>query len=640
MTSFTIFATTTIRTRTYLPDIQVSTRQFGLSDDAWICRVYEFLEASSRLVRVNGRELFHFNKMVGALSRNSFSMEIINRKAELVGRKEIYQLFACGEELADTWKQGNKYKYTCTANFRKFVFKAAEQIDFKEQVSRSALRFRTRFSTKAEPRKLISDLSNNALDVDLAAPVGALAHKTARELVEKTEARLEADLAQIQAACISELSVCAELRRNIAAYSEEEFTPVELAFGLKLIKSRANLRGAEVDEYMYSRSAKEIVGLYAHLISRYKLAYLGRTFDPHFAHSARLIAEILRPNGIHMLNTGYKILYMPQRMINAELVACFVLLLTYTGWNAETLLAMSMEMIEVHAEHVWIQGYKGRIDEYTDKVYLDEKQPYALEAIRLLIWNRKQLINLGLLPESANWMWCGWSAGFKAHEHQHIGFRADLIRLQLSYGLPKFTLEQIRPQVLALESLRTRNPDHVKQIALHRSIATTGHYLDQLLLRRTNSAINLEFQRRLEATILFRLSETHESFKARVTEAHVDLRLLMPIGDGASCANPYDPPDEKYLLNSICDGRRCHIGSGCKNRKLVIDRDALEALVRKRHYYLSSWERLERNNSSVFEALHIPAILFVLGLYDYISNSPYKHILFEIEKKARNEIAR
>jgi hypothetical protein len=548
-------------------------------------------------------------------------MEIIGREAPLVGRKEIYQLFESSEELANRWKRTNQYKYTCTANFRKHVFKAAEQIDFKEQVSRPSLRFKTRFLTKTEPRRLISDLSNVALDIEIASPVGALTHKTARELLEKTESRLEADLAQIQAACINELRICANLRRNIAEYGERKFTPSELAFGLKLIKSRANISDAIVEEYLWSRSVEEIVGLYAQLIATYELAHLNRTFDPLFAHSPRLIAEILKPDGIHMLNTGYKILYLPQRMANVELVACFVLLLTYTGWNAETLMMMSMDIIEMHDDHVWIQGYKGRIDEYTDKVYLDAKQPYALEAVRLLIWNRTQLISLGLLSKTSNWMWCGWPAGFKVLEHQHIGFRMDLIRLRKAYGLPQFTLEQIRPQVLALESLRTKNVDQVKQIALHKSIATTGHYLDQLLLRRINSAINLEFQRRLEATVLFRLSESQESFKERVAQRHVDLRLLMPIGDGASCANPYDPPDEKYLSNSICDGKRCHAGNGCENRKLVIDRDALEALVRKRHYYLSSWERLERNNSTVFETLHIPAILFVLGLYDYISNS-------------------
>jgi len=589
---------------------------------------------------MNGRELFHFNKMVRVLSLDHFTMQIIGREASLVGRKEIYQLFEAGEELATNWKRTNKYKYACTANFRKHVFKAAEQIDFKEQVSRPSLRFKTRFLTKSEPRRLISDLSNEALDIDIASPVGALAHKTARELLEKTEARLEADLAQIQAACISDLSICANLRRNIEEYGEKEFTPAEVVFGLKLIKSRANIPDTVVEEYLGRRSVEEVVGLYARLIATHKLAHLNRAFDPHFAHSPRLIAEILGPNGIHMRNTGYKILYLPHRMANVELVACFVLLLTYTGWNAETLMMMSRDMVEMHDDHVWIQGYKGRIDEYTDKVYLDAKQPYALEAVRLLIWNRAQLISLGFLSKTSNWMWCGWPAGFNVIEHQHISFRADLIRLRNAYGLPQFTLEQIRPQVLALESLRTKNVDHVKQIALHRSIATTGHYLDQLLLQRINSAINLEFQRRLEATVLFRLSESQESFKDRVAEVHVDLRLLMPIGDGASCANPYDPPDEKYLSNSICDGKRCHVGNGCENRNLVIDRDALEALVRKRHYYLSSWERLERNNSTVFETLHIPAILFVLGLYDYISNGPYKHVLAEIEKKIRNEIAR
>lgn len=112
----------------------------------------------------------------------------------------------------------------------------------------------------------------------------------------------------------------------------------------------------------------------------------------------------------------------------------------------------------------------------------------------------------------------------------------------------------------------------------------------------------------------------------------------MLIGDGVSCINLYDLFDEKYFLNFICDGKRCYLGSGCENCKLVIDWDVLEVLVRKCYYYLSSWEWLEWNNSVVFEMLYIFVILFVFGLYDYILNSVYKYVLVEIEKKIRNEI--
>lgn len=63
----------------------------------------------------------------------------------------------------------------------------------------------------------------------------------------------------------------------------------------------------------------------------------------------------------------------------------------------------------------------------------------------------------------------------------------------------------------------------------------------------------------------------------------------------------------------------------------------MQELVRKRQYYLKNWSRLEANNPKAFEVMHGPAILFTLGLYDYIATGRHGHTLKEIEGEVLRE---
>jgi hypothetical protein len=63
----------------------------------------------------------------------------------------------------------------------------------------------------------------------------------------------------------------------------------------------------------------------------------------------------------------------------------------------------------------------------------------------------------------------------------------------------------------------------------------------------------------------------------------------------------------------------------------------LAALIRKRRFYRMNWRRLEAKNYAAFEKFHVPAILFNLGLYDYIKSGSFRHHLVRVEREIENE---
>lgn len=623
--------------RTYYSELSFSLRAFDAQPGSFVADQLSLLQYKSKKSRLLRGDCDEYLAVLKMLLNYEPARELLFRPTNKIGRKDIYQLFLMAEQLIAKTDRTAEVKTKASSSFRKYVFDCAkEQVLKDDDVSRRSVGFQTSLNHRPPPRPLISDVTDHSLDPELAAPVSALAHLNAKDLVAKTQLRLETDLLLIRDACLRQLEVCKALRERLIALGKEKCSR-------EVLKSTADSMNSsdaprkKTQEFLSKVPTEVLFTAYQKIFARDGLAKVERAYAPYFWRNNDRINDFLHDEEKYLANAGFRIHFMPYRMISQELVASFVLLLTYSGWNSSTLRSMSADDVVVNGDWITLKGYKGKIDRHVDDVHLDAKQPGVKMALDLISWNRKQLIKLGFLPGNSKLLWCTWANRYGVIEHQYMGFQNALSLFQKAYSLPNFSLDQLRPQVMAYEALKTKNPDRVRQLASHKSLTTTGHYLDQILMRNMNSAINLEFQRRLENTVLFHLAEKDGAYRPLVRVKHVDLRLLTPLGDGGSCANPAEPPDERFLIGNICDGRRCHVDKGCNNRRVVIDVENLVALVRKRRYYKMNWRRLEAKNSVAFEKFHVPAILFNLGLYDYIKSSSYRHHLLRIERETENE---
>jgi hypothetical protein len=312
-------------------------------------------------------------------------------------------------------------------------------------------------------------------------------------------------------------------------------------------------------------------------------------------------------------------------------VAAAVLLQIHTGWNFSSVLALEQDCIKRIDGNVEIQSFKERTSDFTPISLVTAKDTHALMAIEFLETRLDEMKRFGLVLPSEKRLWLNANrARFKRPEGFH-GWGDALKKLQTKHDLPLFSFEQLRVQVLAAAATARGGLEAARHMAGHASISTTAHYLDQLILHRLNSSINLEFQARLERSAEIRMSDDWTP-GMRSSED-----LLYAIGDGSSCQNPYEPPDATQLQGGICSAKRCHAEGGCANRRLVIDADRIEEALRTSRFYEENWKRLLLENEGSFNQVHLPSFLFNIALLGVVERSPYRHVVRKIRERVDAE---
>lgn len=577
-------------------------------------------------------------------------LELINLRCQKVGRNELRLLFQRLESSIQTdraWTPQTRER--SFAYFRKCVLRATRELPFQEQITTESLRYRKNFFGKSKPRKLISDLVDDSADMaEAKEPLGAISHETITDLYTKAQAKVEFDLGKIIEACITELQFWASVRKRVIELSAIPPTSVERRILENLLKVGGYSQWS-YDQAKQQFSSERRIGLYAQVAHEMGMGRSGNGSGVSFpVLKDALIDSFKIDKKFWKGDPIRRILITPYRMLSSELIAVFVLLLCYTGWNSTSLVQMHATMIKEDGCNVGvlsgkaeIQGFKSKTDDDTPTVFLDHTHRYALEAINLALWNLRQLKSLGVVAPEEQRLWFTFTlGGAETLTQQYIGFQNALNILIRKHDLPRFSLDQIRAQFLVAQQLRFRNLDATRRVAGHARLSTTGRYLEQEIFERINSSINLEFQRRLEATVHFRMSEVGDSVFLKFDEKRIDKELLVPIGDGASCANPSHPPLEDYLDGAICSAQKCHGEGGCPNRRIIIDASRLEEIARSRIYYLKNWKRLIDNNPGAFKVNHLDKMMFVLALYDYVKNSLYSTMLKKTEKSLENSIGK
>jgi hypothetical protein len=312
----------------------------------------------------------------------------------------------------------------------------------------------------------------------------------------------------------------------------------------------------------------------------------------------------------------------------ATRIASQILLAEHTGWNGSSIVSLNERCISGASPPLEIQSFKSKTDDHTPISVVEANDVGALRALNHLQDRLSWLKKLRLVSVEEIRYWINHGPLLKGHKPptEYVSFAADLTKFQKRYGLPSFSINQIRKQVLAKISVETGGLDAARRKAGHGSIRITGGYLDQLLLQRMNSSINLEYQKKLEASIVYEVELTSAG-----REREQGKSLFFPIGDGATCANPADPPELSYLSAGICTAKNCHVDGGCRNRELRVTNSRIEEAIRTEIYYVDNWERLLSENPDRFYEYALPAMLFSIAFLGALRQGPYAHVVTRIE---------
>ena len=564
---------------------------------------------------------------IDVLLLNSQALHLMNLPVSQLTEQKLELLFKYLESEISKFHKGRSAA-RISQQFRAFILASLPLM--QTRISRVNLRFKTQLSWTGSSRSLISDLPSHPREEQSRVPIGITTGTNYQDTRAAHTRILEADLNAVRAGANADLAYFKKARDQVRDLVTQKTDPAIYDFILTTCKDSrlSKLQRLSMHDLVASK-AVDLLSASAKIINERRHHGVQR---PYFSR-----LEDAMESAFHGFESKYEIrpyhlLSLPHRACTMELLSAFVLILTYTGWNSNSLCHMPIRGIKEDDEgNIRIQGYKGKTDDDTPVYMCQKKHADLYYALRLIMWNHSSLKQLGFIRQDEERVWFSWSVRAGILENQTMAFQNFLEKFSDRHKLPKFSFDQIRTQVLALTYAKSGSHELTRHMAGHANLYSLGFYINQLLSLRLASASNYEFSKRLESGIYFNLSNEADLAIAKSSPKR------MPIGDGSTCSNPWSPPAEAMLHGEVCSAESCHVGEGCKNRELLMTPERMEELVRKRFYYRRNWQRLLSDNPDKFKLTVFASFMFVERLCIFIESGPYKNIIESLVNKVKRE---
>lgn len=603
-------------THTYYQTIDFDSADLGFGPASWVWRGLALLAEKSRVTKVGLQYAKSLQEAIAELASDPVALELMQRPTSRVRAEDIRRLFRQAEAIEASNSVASQRR---RSTFRSFVYEHARDLRFAEVVDRQTVRFRARLANaRSSPRALISDL-HDLSDPKANVPVGATPASSAQNLLKAVKSRAASDLAKLREACIGDMEIGAEIRRRAEASRLLVLSENELA---TIAEAMLNGNTAKREICASGISNERVLAGVLQVIALDELAEA----NPAYTYSVPNSDELRQALFLDLpVFRSRRIFEIEHRACVEEIFAAFHLLHTYCGWNWSSVMLLLESDIDLSTPgFVELQSYKSKTDDETPHAPIDLREPGVQQAIDLLRWNRAQLVKLGHVDRDNLILWATRSSSRgKQEEASKFHPQQRLEDLIARHGLPKYSFDQVRTQFLFHQSLARGGIEEARLRGGHASFASTQTYVGNVIQDRLSSAFNLEFSKQLASEVTYLYEGGSRRSKA--------IKLLRPIGDGASCANPDSPPAGRSSSTGPCEGQACHLDGGCPNRRIVIDDRRVEEVVRFNRHYVSTWQRRWQDNQQRFVTFILPSLTFNAALMLALRNGPYAWRVRQIE---------
>ncbi len=600
MNSVVLHTKTVVHQKTYRYEIELEASDIGLSKEGWAWAAWVQTAFRSEILPISSGEVEAVIRAFKLIKDSSEAQILLAIPLEALRLSTVCRFYELLEFQIATRADSLSCisKHHLSLRTRRLLNRFLEAVGL-ESIHRIRSVFKTSLPNPKTGRALISDKPIFA-GGQLHEPIGAISHLTAEDLRRQTSRILTLPLEQIAAACVSQIDQYERL--------ENWKTEMLRATPDKAVLARLEAIGKKQPnkgEYVWVKkvSIHTLTVAYLHLLYE-RLPRKGVAAPRQILRRLEIDAFIEQTLG--SLQTGMRWV-SPVPQAGQNLLACLLILQIHSHWNVNSVLELTLRSLSSVEPPLVMQGFKSRTKTTTPIVSI-ERGDLAARALRFLINRLEWLKKMRWVAKTEERLWLNLSG------QPFVGWGAMLKRFQAKWGLPQFSLEQIRAQTLAAQSVQVGGLALTKNSAGHASLRSTSIYVDKLLVCRLNSSANLEFQRRLEADV-------------RTVINGGKARYLYPIGDGASCTNPQEPPFESDIEGGVCAAQRCHVGEGCPNRRIVLNDDRVEEVVRTAIYYRNNWVRLYERNPEAFETFHVPSMNFNFALLGMLRRGSYAHLV-------------
>ncbi len=454
--------------------------------------------------------------------------------------------------------------------------------------------------TKNESRGTISDMLDEHSDIP--EPIAALTHSTIADLKDKSIKKRDATLTRLKDACQIDIQKYKENCKWLSEIRNIELPRIEiLQMRLQLPKAK-NSRYKSFEEYPPDTYLS--LQLQAADIAIKELP--GESRQLKFLYTSELKCQF-----------GHKFPFSQPWLLSLALYeqigdsttfhASLLLIQLATGWNISSVLSLQSNDIAEHESGLIIQSLKSKVDGDTPPVLIRHSDEATIFAIRF-IQKRSKYLNLIGIKTNGYLFKGSIRSGSKVPDI--LGLKK---KFQSRHDLPPYSWEQVRNEILAYNKA-AKGLETSRRVAGHAGFENIHTYTEDIGERELSSAINLEFQRRLEKGIRKALESD---------QIDGESPNLTSIGDGSKCIDPEFPPDSTWLDGERCNAKHCH--EDCRNRKIVIDEEMFAEVAFTKIYFQSAAERLIVQNQEAFLERHWPHMLFSITLERILSDGPYAH---------------
>lgn len=594
--------------------------------ESWVAAALGRAAAASSLKPLGISIVSKYQKVLRGLANSPEWLHCASISPEVLTVENLVDAIKCIDAYVSTLDNITKAsKSQVSYHLRRLLVDFAKYYEVP-RVSRLRVIYRTPHVSRPAGRKMISDWAS--LGSDVPYPVGATPFNSSSELREKIAAKIAGTLGEIKIAAMREINDIEEIHQRY----ERLFGSSEVSVDIveRLLEGLANrkciLNTKKFTEWINSLPISVLAAAYWK-ISQDALNGRLEGLSQFRCLRAGEIVEYIKGECLQGCRIDLFAEFVGNKIIDQRgMLGCLIILQIHTGWNVNSVLEMDADGIQKNdSEGYFIQGYKSRTAEDTPFVEVLASDSEAIRVIHILLSRLDAMKLLGWVSSNEKRLWLNSRWARSGRSHPFVGWGALLSMFCKRHGLVQFSSEQLRVEVLASHGIVGGGLEAARHVAGHASINTTAIYLDQLLLQRLNSSYALEFERRLEKSVRYRMGQEQE--------LNSESDLLYAIGDGTSCSDPFNPPEAAFIEHGVCSGAGCHQGEGCAHRRILIDRTRMEEAFRTKRFYEECWRDLLSANRECFLKIHIPAMLVNTALIGIIENGAYRHIAKVVRKE-------
>lgn len=468
-----------------------------------------------------------------------------------------------------------------------------------------------------KPRRDISDRVDNSFESsELAMPASAISRNSLRKLDKQAEIHYRERLDKIVQTCMKVLDEHDKIKHCIAS-AKLTCLPSSFQSRTKILLEN---KGRCDWKVMMRRSPDERLRIALFQVEYHRLyehAPSGNQINIEDIEDLDALA------GTSGARTRFGVLLSEYYLSRFVVTACYIILLRYTMWNADTLISLTADRLRRTPHGFEITGFKGKTGQYQtaqvtandESVFIEESA--AIRAIELLLAHDRNVSLYAKRDSNSIFvsMRLSYSYILEFDVFLHGKHFHEFTR---TWNLPRFTASDIRTQAVRHADLKNNKNTHLAQVQLgHADASLTIQYLSGSVDHYLNEANIKRYMDLYAHSVFFITGRRAIPKNISSDDSSVIKRLLFP-------PTRFSDGNVEYLIDKWL--------SSSGTLKISVGVEEVQHCVYQRKYYLQNLHALRDANHERFAKYELPRIVACCALYNLIQNSPLKKVLKKYEE--------